>query len=90
MKKFVRYSRYVKKITQKEMKKINKIVRQETLSKENREWIKQIRLIMKSIRFDLRHNIDYMKKTNGLKYLWDRKSMRDIILKNLLESYRDY
>ena len=42
MKEFLRYSRDVKKLAHKEMKKINKIVRQETLSKGTREWTKQI------------------------------------------------
>ena len=72
------------------MKNINKIVRQKTLSKETREWIKQIKKILKSIWFDLQLNIDYIRtKQMDLNNLWDRESMRNIILKNFVEKYGD-
>ena len=52
MQEFVKYSRDVKKLTDKEMKRSTK-VSDKKHSKKTREQIKQIRLIMKSIRFDL-------------------------------------
>ena len=90
IKNFVMHTRNIKKLTRKEFKVISKAAKDVPLTRFTKDWIKEIRYIMKAIRFDLKLIIDYVtSKQLNLKKIEDRFKIRNIIIKNLNEDYGD-
>ena len=90
IKKLVKQTRNVKKLTRNEFKKICKIAKDLPLTRLTRAWKKEMRYKMKAIRFDLRLIIDYvLTEQMNLKKIEDRYLIRNLIIKNINEDYGD-